>query len=247
MSSDNEVNISDKDNTMNCLDVCRQLNGDAYSDNDAIKNHIKHCDSCAAYAAQQNKLTDALEQAINISVPEGLASRILLQQSINDKQQNRFQRKRVYAIAASVVLTVSLVSGLLLVNLPIALEQVALTHVKDELNHLKDNNDVQLVTLNRLLKPFNMKLNSEIGTIKYAGSCTIRNSKGVHIVVETASGPVTILLMPGEFVKNRKLVDDALFTGSVVPIENGSFAIIGEHRESLSDLEKRFKLGISYI
>ena len=232
---------------MNCLDVCRQLGGDPFTDDNDILNHIKKCDTCAAYATQQKKLTGALEQAINIPAPEGLASRILLQQSINDKQQHHVNRKQLFAIAASVILTVSLVTGLLFVNLPVSIEKIALNHVKDELQHLHENKNVELVKLNSLLQPFNMKLESSLGKITYAGSCIIRKSKGVHIVVETESGPVTILLMPGEFVKNRKLVDDAIFSGSVVPIENGSFAIIGSQRESLSDLEKRFKLGITYI
>jgi len=232
---------------MNCLAVCRLLGADPNSDNDAIKNHLLTCNPCAAYAEQQSKLTDSMEQAINIPVPEGLVSRILLQQGINQKKQQNFHLHRFYAIAASVLLTVAVIAGLLFINSPVDLAKVALNHVKGELKHLHENNNVQLVKLNSLLQPFNMKLNSSLGEISYAGSCKIKNSVGVHIVVQTETGPVTILLMPGEHLKNRKLVDDVIYSGSIVPINNGSFAIIGEKKEFLSDLENRFKYGISYI
>ncbi|MFV2061047.1 MAG: DUF3379 family protein, partial [Gammaproteobacteria bacterium] len=219
-------------NEINCIDVCRQLRSDSNSNNPAIINHLDGCDACRAYAENQNKLTHSLQQAIDIDVPEGLASRILLQQSINEKKHSGSRRNRLYATAASVLLSVGLVSGYLVLNKPVSLETVALNHVKDELRHLNDRNDVQLVKVNELLKPYNMKLNKSLGDINYAGSCTIKNSKGVHIIVQTETGPVTILLMPGEYVKNRKRVDDTVFSGAVVPIENGSFAIIGGKRES---------------
>jgi len=234
-------------NELNCIDVCRQLRVGSFRDNSEIIKHLDNCDACSAYAAQQDKLTQTMEQAFDIDVPEGLAARILLQQSINEKQHVGFVRNRVYAVAASVLLSVGLVSGFLFLNKPMSLDKVALNHVKDEERHLHDHNNVQLVKVNDLLKPFNMKLDKSIGEINYAGSCLIKKSKGVHIVVQSDSGPVTILLMPGEFVKNRKLLDDAVYSGAVVPIENGSFAIIGGKRKSLSDIEQRFKLGITYI
>jgi hypothetical protein len=232
---------------INCIDVCRQLRSGSYLDDINITSHLKTCEACSAYAAQQDKLTHSMEQAMNVDAPEGLASRILLQQSISENNHIGITRNRIYAIAASILLSVSLVSGYLFLNKPVSLEQVALNHVKGELRHLKDRNNVPLLKVNDLLKPFNMKLNKSLGEINYAGSCVIKDSKGVHIVVQTETGPVTILLMPGEFVKNRKLVDDALYSGAVVPIENGSFAIIGGKRESLSELEQRIKSGITYI
>jgi len=238
---------------MNCLDVCRQLSGDCFTTDSAIKDHLASCQSCSAYAQQQIKLSDSLKQAVNITVPEGLVSRILLQQSLNeekhDKQEKQIsiRRYRVYAIAASVVLSVSVFYRLVLFSPPLLLEQVALNHVKDELHHLLDKKDIQLAKLNNLLQPYNMKLKSSLGVINYAGSCLIRQNKGVHIVVETNTGPVTILLMPGEQLENRQIVDDVLFSGSVVPIKKGSFAIIGKQSDSLNELEQRLKSSITYI
>ncbi len=239
--------IDNDNNTMDCLEVCRQLSGDSNSNNDAIKKHLVSCVPCAAYATQQIQLTDSLQQVVNVTVPEGLASRILLQQSINEKKQIKSRRSRQYTIAASVLLSIGIFSSLLLFNTPKSLEQIVLHHILAEQQHLLDDNNVALVKLNTLLLDFNLRLNSSLGKINYAGSCTIGNSKGVHIVVQTDTGPVTILLMPNEVLKHRQLVNAAEFAGAVVPINNGSFAIVGGKQESLSNLEQRFKYGLSII
>jgi len=241
MKHDNEIKI------MNCLDVCRHLKTDSYSDDVSIKTHLASCDSCTAYAAQQTQLNNSLEHVINIKAPDGLASRILLQQSINEKHQSGKRRNRYYAVAASMLLGISVITAGLIVNAPDSLQQVALNHVKNEQQHLSDNNNVQLVKLNDILQEFNIRLDSSLGKINYAGSCMIRNSKGVHIVVQAKTGPVTILLMPDEQLKERQDLSDAKFSGSVVPIEKGSFAIIGGKQESLFEIETRFKYGLNYI
>ncbi len=239
--------IENENYSMDCLEVCRQLSGDSYSNNDAIKSHLVSCVACAAYAAQQIQLTESLQQVVTVSVPEGLASRILLQQSIHEKKQIKSRRNRVYAIAASVLLSVGIFSSLLFLNTPKSLEQTVLNHIITEQHHLHDDNNVALAKLNTLLFDFNLRLDSSLGKINYAGSCTIGKTKGVHIVVQADTGPVTILLMPDETLKFRKAVNAADFSGVVVPMNNGSFAIVGGKQESLSNLEQRFKYGLNII
>ncbi len=233
--------------TMNCLDVCRELSADSDTTNASVKRHLLTCATCSSFAKQQTKLTDGLQQAINIDVPQSLVSRIILQQSINEKKQIGSRRNRVYAVAASVLLSIGIFSGVLWLNSPASLQQVVLNHVINEQQHLLDDNNVQLAKLNTLLQDFNLRIDSSLGKINYAGSCTIRGSKGVHIVLQAKTGPVTILLMPNEKITNRQQVGDAQFTGSVVPINNGSFAIIGGKQEVLSNLEQRFKYGLNLI
>ncbi|VAW91158.1 hypothetical protein MNBD_GAMMA22-2651 [hydrothermal vent metagenome] len=233
--------------TMNCLDVCRELRTDWYTTNASIKNHLLSCENCCAYQKQQEKLNDELQYAINIDVPQNLVSGILLQQSINEKKQLGFRRNRTYAIAASLLLSVGILSGVLWFNTATTLQQVVLNHVINEQQHLLDDNNVQLANLNRLLQGFNLRLDSSLGKINYAGSCNIRGSKGVHLVVQTKTGPVTILLMPNEKLSNRETVRNSQFSGSVVPINNGSFAIIGGSQQSLSILEQRFSHGLNVI
>ncbi len=232
---------------MNCLDVCRELSADPYTTNVSIKNHLLTCDACSCYVKQHVKLTEDLQQVINIEMPQGLVSRIILQQSINEKKQIGSRRNRVYAVAASVLLSIGIFSGVLWLNSPVSLQQEVLNHVINEQQHLLDDNNVQLTKLNSLLNDFNLRIDSSLGKINYAGSCTIRGSKGLHIVLQAKTGPVTILLMPNEKINNRQQVGNAQFTGSVVPINNGSFAIIGGKQEVLLNLEQRFKYGLNLI
>lgn len=233
--------------SMNCIDVRRKLTVEPAIHDLAMTQHITQCRSCAAYLQQQNSLTDSVLQVMSVDVPQDLVSSILLQQSINENKHKGFYRESLHAIAASLILAVGVVTGLVLFNSPNSLDQLALLHVKDEISHLADHNNVSLTTVNGILQPFNMQLASSLGQVNYVGSCNMRVSKGVHLIIQGKNAPVTILFMPGEYVSKRQVITDAIFKGRVIPTQGGSLAIIGAQAELLDDIEQQLQQLITYI
>ncbi len=74
--------------------------------------------------------------------------------------------------------------------------------------------------------------------ITYAQPCTIRGKTSPHLVVQGEYGPVTIILMPEVSVAERTLVEGENVKGVILPVGDGSIAIIGSRDEVLEPIQK---------
>ncbi len=224
---------------MNCLDVRRILAATPASQEPDVLRHVQQCQSCARYAEHEKALSTHIDKLLKVAVPERLTSRIMLQQRL--MEEKRYRRRRDYwrALAASVVLTVGLIAGMLMVNHPYSLAEVALAHVRDEPMALQVEDNIQLSQLNNLLAPYNLKLKQAIGRVGFAMPCRIRQYTGAHLVMQGEYGKVTVLIMPGEYVMTRKALREQDLRGLLIPIDSGSIAIIGQAYEPLAAIEAR--------
>ncbi|VAW92440.1 hypothetical protein MNBD_GAMMA23-411 [hydrothermal vent metagenome] len=238
---------------MNCIDAHRKLTTAPSIRDDTLNNHLQACSACAKFAESVEQLDHSIHDAANINVPDGLAERILLKHSFKQQHRLRTTRFKFYVMAASVILVFGL--SLHFNYLPwqknaLSLGDVAINHVTNEMNHLNENNNVQLAKLNRVLQPFNIKFTSAIGRVSYAGACPIRNSRGAHIVLSTENETVTLLVMPGEYVNTRTSLTKSGFKTTIVPTKNGSIAIItpqNSKAELQQSIENSLNQAIEYI
>ncbi len=74
--------------------------------------------------------------------------------------------------------------------------------------------------------------------VTYAQPCVINGKDVPHLVIQGERGPVTILLMPHEEVKEETPLDGDNIKGVILPVGNGSIAIIGERDEQLEPIQK---------
>lgn len=232
---------------MNCIEFRRALMVDPDSRAPAVRAHAEECEVCAAFARRQAAFERSLADAARVDVPEGLASRVMLRQSLATGRERRAWWLGVSAVAASLVLTVGLVLGVSHYNSPMPVDTLVLDHVNNELHHLHEGQDIKLAQLNNVLRDAGAESRSEIGAVTYAGKCRFRDGYGAHFVVEGSHGPVTVLLMPGEHVNGRLNVQDSRFHGVVLPAGKGSMAIIGELGESLDAFERRLTRSIRFL
>ncbi|VAX10481.1 hypothetical protein MNBD_GAMMA25-1401 [hydrothermal vent metagenome] len=224
---------------MLCLDVRRILAATQVSLAADVLAHLKTCKSCARYAEQEAMLSRQISEKLTVAAPEGLASRILLQHGLGEEKRYRMRRNHWQALAASVVLTVGLISGMLMVNYPYSLEAATLAHVDEEKMALQAEGDIQLSRVNDLLAPYNMKLQQAIGRVNFAMPCRIRQYVGAHLVINGEYGKVTVLIMPGEYVMARTTLQEQNMRGLLIPTRGGSIAILGEQQEPLEAIEAR--------
>jgi len=76
-------------------------------------------------------------------------------------------------------------------------------------------------------------MSHDAGLITYAQSCEINGRDVPHLVIQGKQGPITILLMPHEAVDETQAVDGVSIHGFIIPVGDGSIAIIGEKEEQL--------------
>ncbi len=87
-----------------------------------------------------------------------------------------------------------------------------------------------------LLAEFNVQAAPElaeiVGVIKY---CPTPDGKGVHMVLNTQSGPVTVIYMPETRVTDKKLLAFDGMEAILVELRSGSAAIIGAGTQKVSN------------
>ncbi len=74
--------------------------------------------------------------------------------------------------------------------------------------------------------------------VTYAQSCIINGKRVPHLVIQGQHGPVTILLMPEEKIAEATPLDGANVKGLILPVGDGSIAIIGDREEELETIRK---------
>ena len=63
-----------------------------------------------------------------------------------------------------------------------------------------------------------LRLKPDAGVVSYASSCTFRGYKVPHLVVQTASGPVTVMVLVHEAVRHATQFDEQGYRGTIVPV-----------------------------
>jgi hypothetical protein len=82
-------------------------------------------------------------------------------------------------------------------------------------------------------------MDRDIGLVSYAQTCIINGRTIPHLVLQGEHGPVTLLLMPDEMVNSAVLLSGESVNGVIIPMGEGSIAIIGEREENIEELEQR--------
>ncbi len=67
-----------------------------------------------------------------------------------------------------------------------------------------------------------------------------------HLVIQGERGPVTILLMPEEKVSGAQLFGDDVIQGVILPVGNGSIAIVGGAGERLDEIQERVRNSVTW-
>jgi hypothetical protein len=67
--------------------------------------------------------------------------------------------------------------------------------------------------------------------VVYASACPFRGRRISHFVVRTANGPVTVMLLPHEKVRERTEFSESGMRGVLLPVGEGSIALVARDGE----------------
>lgn len=231
---------------MNCIEFRHICLVEPESQDNDYRRHQQNCRRCAEYVASVIRGDKHVEQALRIDVPDNLASRIILRQSIVSGRVQQSRVRRVYALAASVLLAIGLAGGWLIMNDVPEVDRAVAARISavPAAGVVKDRiSDAELV---RVIRTVGGELSGEIGNVYYASIYYVRDHQCGQLVVQGAVGPVTILLMPGVYIEGARDLQSKKFKGIVVPTTNGSMAIVGEPGEPLHEVEQRMRSAVTW-
>jgi len=234
---------------MNCLEFRRELTADPTASSVNLRAHLRECRSCTEFAGRQQEFEQALRAAAQVPVPEGLVSRILLRQSLEEDGQSAGRPKMFqWAAAASLLMGVGL--GVILWLGGTAgpdLAQAMVAHIESDAHANAEARVVQLGELNDVLRPFQAQVRGDIGTVRQATACPIRNKWGAHVVMSGPQGTVTVMVLPGQHVKGRQTLREGRYQGVIIPTSNGSLAFLAENLQAINAAEERVLGAIRFL
>jgi len=232
---------------MNCEEYREAIAGDPTFDGGA--GHLSECGSCQTYRHEMIALDEKIRRALSLNVPElnmPELPEIETSNVVSLNSRRRFSPPTWFAVAATVV--VAAVIGIRFVGVDNqTLASEVLAHLDGEPHALiitdVEVSDEQL----RSVVPANIgSMDRSAGLITYARSCEINGRDVPHLVIQGERGPVTILLMPEEKISAALPLEGDTVHGVILPVGDGSIAIIGVREERLDLIEKRVLKSVTW-
>jgi len=232
---------------MNCDQYREAISGDPSFDGGA--GHLSECNSCQAYRQEMMALDDKILRALSLNVPDlNMPDLPEIESSnvVSLSSRRRFAPPTWLAMAATVV--VAALIGIRFVGVDNrSLADKVLAHLDGE-PHALVVTDVEVSDERfRSVVPARIaSMDRGAGLITYAQSCEINGRDVPHLVIQGERGPVTILLMPEEKIPNALPLEGDTVHGVILPVGDGSIAIIGVREERLDLIEERVLKSVTW-
>lgn len=188
-----------------------------------LRAHRESCQECTLYTEQLKRFEARLERALRVDLPTGAAVLPLTR-----KAAAPVRAWRRMAIAASVLLGLVVAGGVWLALPQPTLAADVVAHMAGEPDAWR-RTDVAVSDpkLDAVLQDSKLSLRSTTGIVSYASSCFFRGHHVPHLVVQTPSGPVTVMVLVHEPVAKPVNFDEHGYRGTIVPVPgHGSIAVL---------------------
>jgi len=214
-------------------------------------SHVAACSDCQAYQREMLALNVKIAKAMQLNVPDlkmPELPEIDTGNVVTLPARKRWLKPMLFAVAATVVLATSIslrVSGVFQSYGSLAEEVLA--HMDHEPGALRVTDEP--VSDRRLARAVPAKLaifDRDASLITYAQSCTINGKDVPHLVIQGEHGPVTILLMPEEKVAEATPIDGKSVKGVILPVGDGSIAIVGDREEQFESIQMNVVKAVSW-
>jgi hypothetical protein len=223
---------------MDCTDYRRALLADPGHPTPDMLAHVAACHDCTAYTERVLRFESRLDQALRVNVGRiepGRASetaalppaeRSSAAPPMKALRTRRFRRG--LAVAASVFIAVVAAGGLWLSSTGSSLASAVVGHMAGEPDAwARTEVSVAPPKLNAIMAQSDVRLKADPGLVSYASSCAFRGHQVPHLVVQTVSGPVTVMVLTHEHLRSSVHFDEHGYRGMIIPVrDHGSLAVL---------------------
>jgi len=222
---------------MNCLELRRAaMLAPRRLDTEAL-GHAERCPACGAFLGEALELEAQIENALDIPVPHGLQERMVR----NALDAPRVSRRQ--ALAAGLALAATGV-GVLLWPRDDALALAGIDFVVfEEAQAILDAKYADPAQLERAATQTGIALPGQLGELRYVGTCPFAGITAHHVVLKTAFGKATLLLLPGHPLGTRLIASARGLHAAIAPASGGSVAIIADSSRGIARIESILKSG----
>ena len=202
--------------------------------------------------SEQERLEQALREAMEVPVPPGLAERVLERQAQARQPWWRLPVLRpawphAYALAVLVLVVgvAAVLPGLFRSQVP--MEEQVVAYLVQEWDSLTQVREVPDQELQGMFRDIGARLTGDLGRVNHCGIAKIGARKGATMVLAGRRGPVAAVFVPGETVAGRVMVAQDGLRGVVIPVRRGFIVIMGEPGEALAEVEDRILRSVVWM
>ncbi|MGH8266451.1 MAG: DUF3379 family protein [Steroidobacteraceae bacterium] len=201
-----------------------------------LGEHLQGCTDCGAFRREMQQFNDDIRRALQR--PPDIVIR---------RAPPRAQGWRQWALAASAVLATVAMVGLWLLRPSDTLARDVVTHVEGEPQSWLSTQHVSAASIDHALQGAGVALGVTSGQIVYAHSCWFRGHYVPHLVLQTAHGPATVLILRHEQVRGRESFREAGMRGVIVPVQNGSIAVLARGGGDVDGLASQMQQDVHWL
>ena len=225
----------------------RAIMADPRDPDPGLREHRDGCPECRAFGESLQQFESRLGRALRVEVPTR-AEVLPFARKATTPRARPWGR---LALAASLGLGFVL-AGVVWLALPersLAADVVA--HVTQEPLSWQGTGAVANSNLSAVLRDEKLLLRPDAGVVSYASSCLFRGHIVPHLVVQTDSGPVTVMVLVHESALRPMQFDEQGYRGTIVPVpHHGSIAILmrsaGADAQTLRRIAARVSASIDW-
>ena len=239
---------------MNCEHARLLIGSNPTGTSAELSEHLGTCEACRQFqtemVALEGDLRLALEQPPPARTPRARPTPVLA--AVNPAPtpapttasrpaptpiRRRPARWREWSLAASVVV-VAIAIGWFIRPTP-SLAHAVVAHVAGEVDFAKPANTQDLL---EVLRKAGVDADLSPGKVTYAHTCWLRGHWVPHLLLQTSSGPVTVIVMPDEHVNGRTSFHDSGYDGVIVPAQQGSIAVLAQGTADVAGVANQMKV-----
>jgi hypothetical protein len=201
---------------MTCDEARLQIGADPAATSPVLEEHLGTCAACATLRDEMLALDADIRRALQQPPPAALRRR--------PRRGTLWQQ---WALAAGVVLAIAAMLGVWLLRPSDTLARDVVVHVQGEPESWLATQHVSSGEIATALRGAGVELEITSDRITYAQSCWFRGHYVPHLVVQTAQGPATVMILRHEHVSARRSFHESGMSGVIVPAGAGSIAVLG--------------------
>jgi len=198
-----------------CDDARLLIGADPGATTPELEEHLATCAACARFREEMRALDAEIRRALERS-PD----------TVRARSGGPSRTWRQWALAASVVLASFAVLAVWLLRPSDTLAREVVAHVQAEPESWLATQHVSAQDIGQALRGAGVALDVTSDRVMYAQSCWFRGHYVPHLVIQTARGPATVLILRHEQVRARRSFHEAGMTGLIIPAEHGSIAVL---------------------
>jgi hypothetical protein len=205
----------------------------------ALAEHLARCPQCTLFQQQMRRMDRDLARLLAAPVAALADTRVLAPPVLTRAKAGVPTFPGLLALAASVVLCVGL--GVLLWTLrpQPSLAAGVLGHVELESGSWSDVAPMTAAATDAVLAGADVSLDPSDTVVTYARICLFNGHWVPHLVVRTASGPVTVMVLRQEHIAARQSFRQNGYSGILVPTPSGgTLAVIVQGDPDLDDVAR---------